>query len=167
MACAAANHFIDKEPKVEFAGIILCAAFTDAAIVFLNYSIGGYLNLLAPLRQSKTLTTWFTRQMTGTWKSADRVSRLVRKSSRLHMTFFHATTDSVILCTEADRLFHVAVNALEDENLSAKLIERERRTTDLGEGGWIHSWGTEQKLVRYVIVKHGGAFGHTRNLVLH
>ena len=167
VACAAANHFINMEPKVEFAGIILCAGFTDAATVFLNYSIGGYLNLLAPLRQSKTVTTWFTRQMTDTWKSADRVSRLVRKSSRLHILFVHATNDSVVPCTEADRLFHLAVNALEHEDLSAQAIEKERRTTDLGEGGWIHSWGTEQKMVREVIVKHGGAFGHTRNLVLH
>ena len=54
-ACAAANHFIDKEPKVELAGIVLCATFTDAATVFLNYSICGYFNLLAPLRQSSTL----------------------------------------------------------------------------------------------------------------
>ena len=135
VACAVASHFIDKEPKVEFVGIILCAAFTDATTVFLNYSIGGYLSLLAPLRQSKTLTKWFTRQMTDTWKSADRVSRLVRKSSRLHILFVHATTDSVVPCTEADRLFHLAVNALEDENLSAQVIEKERRTTDLGEGG--------------------------------
>ena len=167
VACAAANHFIDKEPKVEFAGIIIGAAFTDAANVFLNYSIGGYFNRLVPLRQSKTLTTWFTRQMTDTWKSADRVSRLVRKSSRLQMTFVHATTDSVVPCTEADRLFHLAVNALEDENLSAQFIEKERRTTNLGEGGRIHSWGTQQKLLQEAIVKHGGAFGRTRNLVLH
>lgn len=123
-ACAAASCFIDEEPKVEFAGIILCAAFTDAATVFLNYSIRCYLNLLTPLRQSKTLTTWFTQQMTGTWKSSDRVSRLVRKSSRPHVTFVHATTDSIILRTETDRLFYLVVNALEDENLSALVIEK-------------------------------------------
>ena len=123
MACAAANHFIDKEPKVEFAAIILCATFADAATVFLDYSIGGYLNLLAPLRQSNTLTRWFTRQLTNTWKSADRIARVIQKNSRLHMTFVHATTDSVVPWTEADRLFHLAVNALEKKNLSAQLIE--------------------------------------------
>lgn len=135
VACAAANHFIDKEPKVEFAAIILCATFADAATVFLNYSVGGYLNLLAPLRQSNTLTRWFTRQITDTWKSADRIARIVRKSSRLQMTFVHATTDSVIPWTQTDRLFHIAVNALEDEDLSAQVIDKRKRTTDLGEGG--------------------------------
>ena len=156
LACAAANHFIDKEPKVEFAGIVLCATFTDAATVFLNYSIGGYFNLLAPLRQSNTLITWFARQMTDTWKSADHIVEIVRKSSRLHMTFVHATSDSVIPWTQADQLFHLAVNALEDEDLSAQAIDERRRTTDLGEGGWTHSWGNEHKSVQEVIVKHGG-----------
>ncbi len=158
LACAAANHFIDKEPKVEFAGIVLCATFTDAATVFLNYSIGGYFNLLAPLRQSNTLITWFARQMTDTWKSADHIAKVVRKSSRLRMTTVHATSDSVIPWTQADRLFHLAVNALEDEDLSAQDIDERKRTTDLGEGGWTHSWGNEQKMVQEVIVKHGGAF---------
>ena len=163
VACAAANDFIDKEPKVEFAAIFLCATFTDATTVFLNYSIGGYLNLLAPLRLSNKLMRWFTAQITDTWKSADRIARVVHKSSRLHMTFFHATTDSIILWMEADRLFQLAVNALEDEKLSAKFIEEKRRTTDLGEGGWIHSWGNEQKMMQEVIVKHGGAFRYTHN----
>ena len=167
LACAAANYFIDKEPKVEFAGIILCATFTDAATVFLNYSICGYLNLLAPLRQSNTLITWFTQQITDTWKSADRIAKVVRKSSRLRMTFVHATNDSVIPWTQADRLFHLAVNVLEDGDLNAQIIDERRRTIDLGEGGWIHSWDNERKSVQEVIVKHGGTFRYTHNLVLH
>ena len=167
VACAAAHHFIDQEPKLEFAAIILCTAFTDAATVFLNYSIGGYFNLLAPLRQSNTLITWFARQITDTWKSADRIANVVRKSSRLHMTFVHATNDSVIPWTQANRLFHIAVNALEDDNSSVQAIKERRRTTDLGEGGWTHSWRNEHKSVQEVIVKHGGSFYRTHNLVLH
>ena len=166
MACAVANNFIDKEPKVEFAGLILCATFANAVTVFLNYYISGYFNLLPPLRQSNTLTTWFTRQMTDTWKSADRIARVVQKSSRLHMTFVHATSDSVIPWTPAERLFHIVMNALEDEDLSAQANDKRRRTTDIGEGGWIHSWADEQNSVQEVIVKHGGAFRsvHIRNL---
>ena len=135
LACAAANHFIDKEPKVEFAGIVLCATFGDAATVFLNYSIGGYFNLLAPLRQSNTLVKWFTRQMTDTWKTADRIVKVVQKSGRLNMTFVHATSDSVVPWTQADQLFHLAVSALEGDDLTAQVIDERKRTTDLGEGG--------------------------------
>ena len=167
VACAAADHFVEKEPNVEFAGIVLCAAFTDAATVFLNYSIGGYLNLLAPLRQSNTLITWFTRQRTDTWKSADRIVEIVRKGSRLRMTFVHATNDTIVPWTQTDRLFHLAVNALEDENLSMQAIEERSRTMDLGEGGWNRSWGNGQNLVQEVIVKHGGSFERPHNLVLH
>ena len=113
LACAAASHFIDKEPKVEFAGIVLCTTFTDAATVFLHCFIGGYFNLLGPLRQSNTLMRWFTRQIRDTWKSADRIAKIIRKSSRLRMTFVHATNDSVIPWTQADQLFHLAVNAFD------------------------------------------------------
>ena len=167
VACAAANHFIEKELNVEFARIVLCAAFTDAATVFLNYSIGGYLNLLAPLRQSNTLITWFTRQITDTWKSADRIVEIVRKGSRLRMTFVHATNDTIVSWTQTERLFHLAVNTLADENLSVQAIKGRRRTTDLNEGGWIHSWGNEKKLVQDIIVKHGGAFCRTHGLVFY
>ncbi|KAK0506848.1 hypothetical protein JMJ35_010702 [Cladonia borealis] len=159
VACAAAHHFIDKEPKVEFAGMVLCVTFTDAATVFLNYSIGGYVNLLAPLRQSNMLTTWFAGQITDTWKSADRIVRIVRKSSRLRMTFVHATNDTIVPWTQTDRLCHLAVNALEVQDLSTQAIDERRRTTDLGEGGWIHSWGNGQNLVQEVILKHGGHNG--------
>ena len=167
VACAAANHFIDKEPKVEFAGIVLCATFTDAATVFLNYSIDGYVNLLAPLRQSKMLTRWFAGQIQDTWRSDHRIVKIVRKSSRLHMTFVHATNDSVIPWTQTDRLFYIAVGATEDEDTSPQALNKRRRTTYLGEGGWIHSWGYGQSLVQEVILKHGGAFDRTHNLVLH
>ena len=74
------------------------------------------------------------------------------------MTFVHATNDSVIPWTQADRVFHFAVNALEDGDLSAQAIDERRRSIDLGEGGWTHSWGNEPKFVQVVIVKHGGIF---------
>ena len=50
VACAAADHFINKEHKIEIAGSIICATFATATTMFLNYSIGGYFNHLAPLR---------------------------------------------------------------------------------------------------------------------
>ena len=139
LACAAANHFIDKEPKVEFAGISLCAPFTDAASMFLDYSIGGYFSLLAPLRQSNTLITWFARQMTDTWKSTDRIAKVFRKSSRLRITFVHATSDSV----------NLAANVLEDEDLSPQAINERRRRkldsligqrTEIGAGSHCKAW---------------------------
>ena len=158
VACAAVNHFINKEPQVELAGIVLCAAFTDAATVFLNYSIGGYFNLLAPLRQSNMLIAWFARQITDSWVSTHRIANVVRRSSRLRMTFVHATNDTIVPCTQTDQLYHLAVSASEDQDLTTQAIDERRRTTDLGEGGWIHSWGNGQKLVQEVIVRHGGLF---------
>ena len=156
LACAAANHFICKEPKVEFAGVILCAAFTNAATVFLNYSVFGRLPLLAPLRRSSTLSTWFARQMIDTWKTSDHLTSLVKNSDNLRLTLIHATSDAVIPWTQTEQLFYLAVNAVENEGLPPQAVDERKTTVELGEGGWVHSWGTDQKLIREIIVKHGG-----------
>ena len=156
LACAAADHYIRKEPKVEFSGIVLCAAFTNAATVFLNYSVFGCLPLLAPLRRSTTLTTWFATQMIDPWKTSDRLTNLVKSSDFLRLTLIHATSDDVIPSTQTERLFHLAVNALENEGQSPQAVDDRTTTVDLDEGGWVQSLETDQKLIRQVIVKHGG-----------
>ena len=156
LACAAANHFICKEPKVEFGGIILCAAFTNAATVFLNYSLFGRLPLLAPLRRSTTLSTWFARQMVDTWKTSDHLTSLVKKCDNLRLTLVHAISDDVIPWTQTEQLFYLAVGAVENEGLPPQAVDERKTTVDLGEGGWVHSWETDQKLIREVVVKHGG-----------
>ena len=156
LACAAANHYICKEPKVEFAGIVLCAAFTNAATVCLNYSVFGRLPLLAPLRWSTTLSTWFARQMVDPWKTSDHLNSLVKKNDFLRLTLIHATSDDVIPSTQTERLFYLAVSAVEDEGLLPQTLNERTTTVDLGEGGRLQSWETDQKLIRQVIVKHGG-----------
>ena len=156
LACAAANHYIDREPKVEFAGIVLCAAFTNAASVFLNYSVLGCLPLLAPLRRSTTLSIWFARQVVDSWKTSDHLTSLIKNSDFLRLTLIHATSDDVIPSTQTERLFHLAVSTVENEGLSPQAVDDRTTTIDLDEGGWVQSWEADQKLIRQVIVKYGG-----------
>lgn len=159
LACAAANHFICKEPKVELAGVVLCAPFTNAAAVFLNYSILGRLPLLAPLNRSTTLSTWFARQMVDTWETSNHLASLVKNSHNLRLTLIHATSDNVIPWVQTEQLFYLAVSAAENEGLPPQAVDERKATVDLGEGGWFHSWETDEKLIREVIVKHGGHNG--------
>lgn len=156
LACAAANHYICKEPKVGFAGVVLCAAFTNAATVFLNYSVFGRLPLLAPLRRSTRLSTWFAKQMVDPWKTSDHLTNLVKNSDTLRLTLIHATSDDVIPSTQTEQLFHLAVSAAEGEALPPQAVDDRTTTVDLDEGGWVQSWENDQKLIRQVIVKHGG-----------
>ncbi|KAL8836053.1 MAG: hypothetical protein Q9170_003066 [Blastenia crenularia] len=60
LACAAANHFVKEDPAIEFASIMLYAAFSDTTSAFLSYAVGGILPLLWPLRRSKRLQRWFS-----------------------------------------------------------------------------------------------------------
>ncbi|KAI9796759.1 MAG: hypothetical protein M1833_005999 [Piccolia ochrophora] len=159
LAAAAANHFIRMEPKGEFAGVILCAGFTDAATIFQSYSIGGFLPLLAPLQISSTLQNWFFRHMTDTWKTSNHIDALVKNSRSLRLTLVHAINDNVIPWEQTNELFSVAVNAATEGDMSQDEIDAHMNTIDLDEGGWIQSYRSEDLLIKKRIVRHGGHNG--------
>jgi abhydrolase domain-containing protein 12 len=64
---------------IEFAGLILCAAFTNAGGAFASYSIGGVVPVLAPVKLSSSLHKWFGSRMHDTWHSDNRLAELARK----------------------------------------------------------------------------------------
>jgi abhydrolase domain-containing protein 12 len=59
---------------IEFAGLILCAAFTNAGNAFSSYSIGGIVPVLAPVKVFPAFRAWFARRMVDTWRSDDRLA---------------------------------------------------------------------------------------------
>jgi pimeloyl-ACP methyl ester carboxylesterase len=65
---------------IEFAGLILCAAFTNAGNAFSSYSIGGAVPVLAPVRNFPAFQAWFARRMVDIWPSDDRLAAMARKS---------------------------------------------------------------------------------------
>jgi pimeloyl-ACP methyl ester carboxylesterase len=67
------------ELGVEFAGLILCAAFTNAGNAFASYSIGGVIPVLAPVKMIPTVHTWFSRKMQDTWRTDLGLAALTRK----------------------------------------------------------------------------------------
>jgi abhydrolase domain-containing protein 12 len=67
------------ELGIEFAGIILCAAFTNAGNAFASYSIGGVIPVLAPVKLIPAVQNWFSRKMRDTWRTDVRLAALTRK----------------------------------------------------------------------------------------
>jgi pimeloyl-ACP methyl ester carboxylesterase len=67
---------------IEFAGLILCAAFTNAGSAFSSYSIGGLVPVLAPVKVFPAFQAWFARRMVDTWRSDDRLATMARKLMR-------------------------------------------------------------------------------------
>ena len=85
VATAVASQY--AELGVEFAGIILCAAFTNAGNAFASYSIGGVIPVLAPVKMIPAVQNWFSRKMRDTWRTDVRLAALTRKfvGSRLKL----------------------------------------------------------------------------------
>jgi abhydrolase domain-containing protein 12 len=156
VATAAAEHFITSQPKIEFAGLMLCAAFTEAPNAFLDFSILGRVPLLAPLKVFPSVAAWYRRHYKDAWKTSDRLATLVQRSDRLRLTLFHATGDVIIPWRHCEGLFYVAANAANGQDLTRAEIDDRKKTYDLGEGGWLCVWTSGNKTIKQRIVKHGG-----------
>jgi abhydrolase domain-containing protein 12 len=72
-----AHHYAKLD--IEFAGLILCAAFTNAGGAFASYSIGGVIPVLAPIKLSAAFQAWFSSRMRDTWRSDSRLAEVARK----------------------------------------------------------------------------------------
>lgn len=156
VATAVAEHFISAQPKIEFAGVMLCAAFTTAPNVFMDFALLGKVPLLAPLKVFPPAVAWYKRQYKDTWNTSDRLVTLVQKSDRLRLTLLHATGDKVIPWRHCESLFYVAASAASDRELTRAEIDDRKQTYDLGEGGWLCKWDVGDKTIKQRIVKYGG-----------
>lgn len=156
LASAAAAHFVNSQPKIEFAGIVLCATFTESSSVFMDFRLKGLIAPLAPLRYFPTLEAWFKRSIKDTWKTSDRLMTLVKKSDRLRLTLVHATSDQVISWRNCNDLFYTTVNAADERKLTNAEIDEGKETRHLGDGGWTCCWVAGDKVIRQNVLKHGG-----------
>lgn len=156
VATAVAEHFISVQPKMEFAGLMLCAAFTTAPNVFMDFALLGKVPLLAPLKVFPPAVAWFKRQYKDTWNTSDRLVTLVHRSDRLRLTLLHATGDKVIPWRHCESLFYVTASAASGRELTRAEIDDKKQTYDLGEGGWLCKWDIGDKTIKQRIVKYGG-----------
>ena len=166
---AAANHYIEATPKVEFSGIILTAGFSDMPTLMATYAIGGYISLLSPFKYYPILQQWLGRQMHDTWDSASRLTNLVKKSENLRLTIMHAENDWDIPWRHADALFYSAINGTSDKGLTVEEVDVVRTKEDLDSSGYIYTWEDDRRYIREQILKYGGELtvdtpkGHVSN----
>lgn len=156
LASGAAAHFASSEPQIEFAGLVLCAAFTEASAVILNFSYKGWLPLFAPLKISPWLRSWFSRQIRDTWKTSDRLVALVKRSHRLRLTLVHAVSDEIIPWRNCNDLFFATVNTASHNRLTRSEIDESKESVNMAEGGWANTWIEGDIVIRQNVVLHGG-----------
>ena len=148
--------FICSSPKVEFAGLMLCAAFTTAPNIFMDFALLGTVPLLAPLKVFPPVVGWYKRRYKDTWNTSDRLVTLVQRSDRLRLTLLHATGDNVIPWRHCESLFYATASAASGRELTRAEIDDRKQTYELGEGGWLCRWHVDDKIIKQRIVKYGG-----------
>jgi abhydrolase domain-containing protein 12 len=99
------------ELGVEFAGLILCAAFTNAGNAFASYSIGGIIPVLAPVKMIPAVQTWFSRKMQDTWRTDLGLAALTRKLAESRCSYACVMPSRVTQPTTEYRMATDSVNA--------------------------------------------------------
>lgn len=153
VATATAQYFANLEPRVEFAGMSLCAGFTDAAAAFQGFGFNIGVAPLAPLRFFPPLQRWFAKQMIDTWRTSERLRDLVKGSNHLRLLIFHAKPDGIMPVQHSEDLFRDIMKDLEPIR---EEMDNRVRCIDLGEAGYIEEWSSGDRVITKEILKHGG-----------
>ncbi|KAH8725381.1 Alpha/Beta hydrolase protein [Phaeosphaeriaceae sp. PMI808] len=149
-----AHHYAKMD--IEFAGLILCAAFTNAGGAFASYSIGGLIPVLAPVKLSSAFQAWFSTMMRDTWCSDDRLAEVVRRCTRLQLVFVHAENDTTMPWIETEKLFKSTLKAAAETTSPCDDEPKNLRLVDLGEAGRQEVWQSGSRCIQKTIAKHGG-----------
>ncbi|KZM22720.1 Acylglycerol lipase [Ascochyta rabiei] len=141
---------------VEFAGIILCAAFTNAGNAFASYSIAGVVPVLAPVKMIPAVQAWFSRRMRDTWRTDVRLAALARKYSKLRLVLVHAEDDGTMPWNQTEELFKSTLKAATGANVDGDAWSAPKHdTVDLGEAGRQEIWEKGNARIEKLVAKHG------------
>lgn len=175
-------HHYAKQLGIEFAGLILCAAFTNSGNAFSSYSIGGLIPVLAPVKLSPALQSWFSGRMHDTWRSDDRLADLARKSTmrikaltlgrwvactdadedsgmclNLQLVFVVAEDDSTMPWDQTEELFKSTLRAATEATSAGDDSVVNLKVVDMGEAGKQEVfWQAGSMRIQKTVAKHGG-----------
>lgn len=156
VATAVAHRYVNLDTRIQFSGLILCAAFTNAGKAFSSYSIAGVIPILAPVKLIPAAQAWFSRRMRDTWFTDRRLVSLVRQSSHLQLVFVHAENDGTMPWDQTEELFKTTTRAAAEGSPSDAEIDKRLKSIDLGEAGRQEVWKSEGASISKLIAKHGG-----------
>jgi pimeloyl-ACP methyl ester carboxylesterase len=164
VATAITHHYMRLETPIEFAGLILCAAFTNCGNAFSSYSIGGVFPVLAPVKLVPAAQSWFSRRMKDTWFTDKRLASLVCHSSKFRLVFVHAQDDGTMPWDQTEELFRATIRTVTQCELTKSQPEASSfaaakdhfKTIDLGEAGRQEIWKSETTSISKLIALHGG-----------
>ncbi|KAL7811830.1 Alpha/Beta hydrolase protein [Trichoderma gracile] len=144
---------------VEFAGIVLVAAFSDLATMLSGYRFGGLVPALGPFAFWPSFQRVLDRVLVDKWHSANRLASIVRHSrKRLRISLVHAKNDKDIPWTEDNKLFRAAageaIGIVDDNEFDSW---KEARTVRTSNDSFVTTWKTgEDTVIRQELFPYGG-----------
>ncbi|KAF2678777.1 alpha/beta-hydrolase [Lentithecium fluviatile CBS 122367] len=149
VATGIAHYYANLDSPIEFAGLILCAAFTNSASAFSAYSIGGVVPILAPVKLIPSLQAWFSRRMRDTWRTDQRLAALAKQCEKLQLVLVHAEDDGTMPWDQSEQLFASTLKSA-TEGVPPLL-----KVVDLGEVGRQEIWRVGKRSISKLVAKHG------------
>jgi abhydrolase domain-containing protein 12 len=156
VATGLAHRYIGREQPIHFAGLILCATFTNCGSAFSSYSIADVLPILAPVKMIPSFQAWFARRMRDTWKTDERLFDLVKQTAKFTLVLVHAEDDATMPWNQTEELFKAATMAAEEHTPPERETPKRVKTIDLGEAGRQEIWKLNSISISKLIAKHGG-----------
>lgn len=161
-------HYLGlQSPPTLFAGMVLVAPFANVELLTKTYSVAGTIPLLSPVARIPHALAFLNKFIVTKWPSQDKLAALVRhcealklaRENKYDVTIIHAEDDYDIPWVHSEVVFWHAVNATlgPDDSLGFDEleVEKDKKKTTLGAGGWEVEWHAKDGVLREQIVKHG------------
>jgi abhydrolase domain-containing protein 12 len=161
VSLAVSEHFALQSPPVVFAGTVLVAPFTDAAMLVATYRVAGTIPILSPLARFPLLFSYLSTFIRDKWLSKDRIAEYIRANEvngeKYRLTLIHAEDDYDVPWHHTEVIFWHAINATVPQGISYDELEevKHKSKTDLGAAGSVMEWRTENGVIREEILKTG------------
>ncbi|KAF2151989.1 alpha/beta-hydrolase [Myriangium duriaei CBS 260.36] len=153
----ALEALVKQDLRTDFAGVMLCAPFAEAASAIMSYKLLGLLPMLAPLARLDALQAWFIGSVRDQWNTKDRLRNIMKSNHRLRLTMLAATSDMLISSGNTNELFDVSVEAASQKS---SLSERSCKSQlGLEPSSLTEECGIGTKTIKKVIIKYGGHNG--------
>jgi abhydrolase domain-containing protein 12 len=117
------------ERGVRVAGLVNAAGFVDVATIAKTYTLFG-LPLFKPIQAFPGLLDFLCSHMESTWRNADRIADLVRRSDRFHVETVHARDDSIATWKNATEIYRRASLAVREKEGQGEKVQG--TSVDLG-----------------------------------
>ncbi|KAK2596832.1 hypothetical protein N8I77_012723 [Diaporthe amygdali] len=161
VSSAVAEKF-SREKGIDFAGVVLVAAFSSLPTMLASYSLGGVVPLLKPLNICPPVLRFFLRFVVDKWKSLDRLAALTaqtrERNGRLRISLIHGADDWDIPCVESVKIFEATARASVENGMDEPVFleTKDARTEVRGEKAFKIIWRENNITITHEQFAFGG-----------